>query len=552
MTDVDVLVIGSGAGGLVASVALARAGKRVHVVEQHDRPGGYCHSFTLEGFRFSPGFHYVGDLGPNGFFRRLLEGLDVGGDVTFFEANRAGYEHIHTATGTRFAYPAGRAALEASLIERFPSARNGVHRYLDVLENMNDEWFGLARTERWRDVPVYPFRAPASARYGLFSTQRVLRHFIDDPLCRSVLAAQWGDIGMPPSRSPFAVHGLVTAHYLDGAFYPQGGGAAFVKAFTRGLKRHRGTLEVSRPVERILVEKRGSRKQVIGARFADGTEVRTNCVVSNADPTVMWRLVGDEHTPPRVRHRLARTKWSVSALSLFLAIDVDLRAAGIDSGNYWLGNVDDPEKFILSPSELDSTLPFPVFVNVTTLKDPTCFDGRHHVLELLALVDYEPFARWERSVSGERPADYESWKERLAARMIAQLERLVPGVSRHVAYQALGTPLTNVHFAAATRGALYGIERTAMNLGPWGGACTSTTPIDGLYQCGASTFAMGIMAAMISGLRCAGGVLGCDLEELLTPGGAPVSVYPAEDPSRWPEDFRTRMRMRAARIARPA
>ena len=64
----DVIVIGSGAGGLTAAVALAQAGKKVLVLEQHDRPGGWTHSFTLSGYRFSPGVHYIGDLHEGGGF----------------------------------------------------------------------------------------------------------------------------------------------------------------------------------------------------------------------------------------------------------------------------------------------------------------------------------------------------------------------------------------------------------------------------------------------------------------------------------------------------
>src|SRR5215468_2628334 len=93
MADVDVVVIGSGAGGLTAAVALARAGKKVLVVEQHYLPGGWCHSFNLDKYRFSPGVHYLGELQPGGRMRAILDGLDVR-DVTFRELNPDAFDHI--------------------------------------------------------------------------------------------------------------------------------------------------------------------------------------------------------------------------------------------------------------------------------------------------------------------------------------------------------------------------------------------------------------------------------------------------------------------------
>ena len=75
--DVDSIVIGSGAGGLTAALALARGGDRVLVLEQHYLPGGWCHSFPLGGYQFNTGVHYVGTLGPGGGLRRIYEGLGV-------------------------------------------------------------------------------------------------------------------------------------------------------------------------------------------------------------------------------------------------------------------------------------------------------------------------------------------------------------------------------------------------------------------------------------------------------------------------------------------
>ena len=119
MADVDAVVIGSGAGGLAAAVALARAGKKVIVFEQHYVPGGWCHSFQRGGYRFSPGVHYVGKLEAGGRLREVYEGLGVAGDVEFCELNADGYDHVLIG-GDRFDIPKGRERFAGRLKRRFP------------------------------------------------------------------------------------------------------------------------------------------------------------------------------------------------------------------------------------------------------------------------------------------------------------------------------------------------------------------------------------------------------------------------------------------------
>ncbi|HID35729.1 MAG TPA: FAD-dependent oxidoreductase, partial [Anaerolineae bacterium] len=94
MSDYDVIVIGSGAGGLAAAVPLAQAGKRTLVLEQHEIPGGWSQTFTLNGYRFSPGVHYIGELDEGGWLRSVYEGLGVSRDLIFFELNPDGYDHV--------------------------------------------------------------------------------------------------------------------------------------------------------------------------------------------------------------------------------------------------------------------------------------------------------------------------------------------------------------------------------------------------------------------------------------------------------------------------
>jgi len=529
MFDADTIVVGSGAGGLTAALALAQAGERVLVLEQHSSPGGLCHSFYRRGYRFSPGVHYIGQLGPEGSLRRIYEGLGVAHDLTFFEMNPEGFEHIRIGNNS-FNIPSGKDAMAESFKKHFPVQEKGIDDYFYLVQTICNEMQCIPETKSFLDFVTVPFKTWNMGHYSIYSLDRILRDRISDPLLRAFLSIQCGDHGLPPSRIPFVMHASVAGHYMNGAYYPRGGAASIPMALIRGLGKAGGDILLSTPVEKILIEKRGSRYSAAGVRIAGGTELLARRVISNASPHITYDLlVGREHLSRRLRRKLDRTTYSMAALTLFLVTDLDLVSMGMDSGNYWYVPSGDFEAVFAraqDPGSIDEECPG-IFFGITTLKDPTSFRDGHHTIEAVRFMSYEAFRAYKGTTPGNRPKEYALLKDKLSAAMLKSIEQVIPGITDNILFSELGTPLTNEHYVRSTQGACYGTEKTFKQIGPF--AFRQQSEIKNLWICGASIL-HGVSGATTSGLALAAAILDCRPSELLRKTGRHLCILSPTQP----------------------
>jgi len=354
---------------------------------------------------------------------------------------------------------------------------------------------------------------------------------VSDPVLRGVLAGQSGDHGLPPSKVSAFMHAGITEHYLEGGYYPMGGAFTIPRAFVRALKRSGGQIRLGSRVKRILIEE----KKVLGVELESGEEIRAGVVVSNADPEVTFgKLIGREHLSSKLQRKIDSVKYSTSCLSLFFATDMDLRGAGLDSGNMWYYDHADVDKIYadgLTDALLREETPPGMFLTVTTLKDPSKMHSGHHTCESFAFVGYDAFEKWAHTKYGERSVDYSAMKEDLAWRMVRGLEKRIPGLNKHIVYYSLGTPLTNEHYLNATRGNLYGIDKRPSQVGPLG--FTARTEFEGLFLCGQSTTSHGVAGVTASGVEAAKAILNCRSRDILTGTGEGPRFLQAEEECQW-------------------
>jgi phytoene dehydrogenase-like protein len=387
----------------------------------------------------------------------------------------------------------------------------------------------------WDKVTI-PWRTRHLGKYALFSLKRVIGWHVKDPLLKIILNTQCGDHGLPPAKASFPLHSAVMEHYLSGAYYPMDGGGAIVKAMVKAIKENGGEIRLQQRVKNIIIQTEDDTKSATGVELENGEKIYASRVVSNADPKMTYdTLVGREYLSEQLSKKLQESKYSCSSLMLFVTVDMDVKSAGIDSGNIWIMPNRDMDSVydemmredIASGDEFSG-----IFISCTTLKDPVSYDGKHHTFEVLTFINYAAFKKFEQE-DKKRSLEYLSFKEKLTQKMVNSFEKAIPGISEHIVHKELGTPITNEYYINATEGSVYGTQKTLKQIGP--NAFKAQSEIENLYLCGASILAHGVTGATYSGVDTAARILGCRQEDLIVPEKEQyLRIYDAEDDSEYP------------------
>ncbi|MEU1179561.1 FAD-dependent oxidoreductase [Streptomyces sp. NPDC005820] len=486
--EADVVVIGSGMGGLAAARTIAQfGGKRVLVLEQHYTLGGMTHEFSRAGrYRFGTGLHYMSaSAGPFlGFMTDGRAQLSPLPDE---------YDALHFP-GFDFTVPATRERFRERLKERFPAEADAIDGFFRTTRRA---MAGLVARNVVASLPVGLRTAGAPVVERLFpSAFRSLREQVSrcfrDPRLRAVLAARWGLYGTPPASSAFGYHAAVPlTFFMEGTAHPVGGPQELNRVVLEILQRYGVVLRARQRVHEVVVE--GGRvagvdveDSVTGRRY----RVRTDTVVSAAGVRNTYALIGRSH-------ELADLPAERSAVMLFLGLDRSPAEFGLRGENHWFMPDLDEHDSVHRPVG-EGTL----YVSFASLNNPA---ARFHTVELLELVDPKVVDQWRGTPGNERPDSYRKFKDELTDRLIARLEERWPGFRETIAFAELATPLSFETYQHSVRGSFYGLAATPQRLRSARAGCR--TPVKGLFVAGQDAWGSGVVGALAGGLMAANAVL---------------------------------------------
>jgi all-trans-retinol 13,14-reductase len=494
--EFDIIVIGSGMGGMTTATALSRLDYKVLLLEQAQTIGGLTHSFSRNGFSWDVGLHYCGTFGHDQAAGRILDWLS-GGTIEFRSVGTV-YDTLHFPDGFDIAVARPAEAYKMELKDRFPDNAAEINAYFEALLTAKEAGHLVAAERSMPD----PFRAAHQwwnkskiQRWCGRTTHEVIGDIITDEKLAAILSAQWGTYGGKPTEASFAVHAIVMGHYLDGAGYPVGGAGAIAKGLVPVIEAAGGSARAATPVSAILIED----GKAVGVRTSSGEEFTAPAIVSaiGAGETVK-HLLPQEVREQEWAREITTFKPAICHFEVFLGFEGDIARHGATRSNHWFYESWNTDDALWSTADNE---PIPMmFISFPSLKDEAHDPGpsNRHTGEMLIWADWSSVAEFADGGAKQRPDEWAAFKQTIEDKLMAVFAEKFPALAPLVVYRELGTPLATASFTGHEKGGFYGVETSPRRM--LSEALSADTPVPGLFLTGQDVMTPGIAGALAGGM----------------------------------------------------
>jgi len=453
----DVVVVGSGLGGVSAAALLAKNGRKVLVVEQGDGAGGFAHSFKRGDYTFDSAIRVIAE---GEMIEALLDYLGVRDRCKLTLIDHM--YRVHFPDFSLFA-PIGLKEFMEAHIREFPQEAEGIRRFFGLRRQLFLEAAQLPMQLGAGELDAATKRFPTLFKYRTATLDEVMADHLTDPRLKSLCSALWPYMGTVPSRLSFFAYSQFLGVLIDGPYYCQGSFQNLVDAFLAALDQNGGELVLNTAVDQILVD--GGKAQ--GVKLSTGRVVRAPVVISNADARQTFeQLLGPEHVPAPFMRRLQRLKPSASASVIYAATRQDLLALHPAHETFVYKHWDHEETW----RDIQAGRPGGVSLSVMTMLDPSLAPPGEHLIIITAVAAYDTGLSWKQE------------KERYTEQLLAMFEPYFPGLRGQLLFTQSSTPLTLERYTRNYRGATYGWELIPSQIGSK--RLSHQSPVPGLYLSG--------------------------------------------------------------------
>jgi len=484
----DIIIIGSGLGGLVSAAILAKEGFSVLLLERGNKFGGLLHTFKREQCVFNTGMNYIGSLEKGGFLEQYFRYLGVMEDIDVKRLDMDAYEEISFSNdASNYQYAQTKSGFVDFLSKGFPQYHQQIQEYTDQL---------------WKVSNQFPLLFPENSDHIVKGTDYLhgsIWKFINSLNISSKLASVLGATnslyGGTKEKTPLYVHALVNRQFINSAWRFVNGSQQLANALRSKIEEAGGVLlNKSRVVKLQSIS-----DEEIKVFCADEQVYRAEKVISNIHPAQTLKMLDDKRIKPVYKKRVSELKNTASFFNLYLIFKPD--CFPYLNRNYYHFKTTE----VWGLEKPNENWPG-YFMFYTGCESHNQKFASHATA--LTYLDYSEVVKWSGTRKAMRGEDYEEFKEQKSQELLKLLEDKFPGVNNCIQSHYAATPLTYEHYVGAPNGSAYGIEKDFNN--PYKTIISPKSKIPNLFFTGQNLNMHGALGVTIGAVLTSSEIVGFD------------------------------------------
>jgi all-trans-retinol 13,14-reductase len=494
MKDFDIIIIGSGIGGLVCADILGKEGYKVGVIEKNKQIGGSLQTYVRDKVIFDSGVHYLGGLSKGQNLYQIFKYLGIIDRLKLKQMDVDVFDKITIENDDKeYIYAQGYDNFIAKLLIDFPDEEKGLIAYCDKIKEVCDKF------------PLYSLRTGSEglekAEVLGINAKEFIESVTANKKLQEVLAGNNPLYAGQAAKTPLYVHALIINSYIESSWKCIDGGSQIAKYIARNIREQGG--EVLRDTEvKKIVEENGKATYV---ELANGKHLYADHFISNIHPVKTLEMTETTLIKKAYRNRINALENSISSFTLNIVFKKD--AYKYFGYNYYCcteGSVWDVANY----TQENWPKGYAIFLAPSS-KQNEYADG----MTILSYMMFDEVKKWENTFNtvsdeNERGESYEEFKIRKAEVLLDAVEKKFPGLRAYIKSYYTATPLSYRDYIGNDDGSLYGIVKDFND--PLRTFISPKTKLPNLYFTGQNLNMHGVLGAAMSGLVTCSALLGND------------------------------------------
>ncbi|MDD3281263.1 MAG: NAD(P)/FAD-dependent oxidoreductase [Bacteroidales bacterium] len=473
----DIIIIGSGLGGLVCAYILSKNGYKVAVLEKNAQIGGCLQTFKRFGVKFDTGMHYIGSMDENQILYRLFTYLGLL-HIPLSRLDPNGYDVISIA-GERYKFASGYDNFVETLTKSFPDRKADIQNYVSRIRD-------IAHASPLYNIQEIYNHTFINADYIKVSINDFIASTTTDVRLQNVLAGNLPLYAGIKDKTPTYIHALINTFYIESAFRVVGGSDHIANSLAHSIRNFGGEIMTHKEVKEILFDD----KKATGIRLKNDDIIQANAIISNVHPEATIRMTDTPLIRKVYKERIQNLENSISNFTVYIKFKEN--TVPYLNYNYYFYERDDVWDSINYDK---NNYPQTYLFMHQCHKDKAVYAES---AELIAYMKFEEVEQWADTSLGKRGEAYQAFKEKKANQLLSKLEASFPGIRNAIESYETSTPLTYRDYTATKNGSMYGVIRDK-NF-PTQTLISQRTKVPNLFMTGQNINSHGILGVTIGAI----------------------------------------------------